>query len=50
MSIPDEVLAEFTTAYYDNCKERRMWNDPELTKDEYWKIWVKDNEHKEART
>lgn len=50
MSIPDNMQAEFTSAYYDNCKERRQWGDPELTKEEYWKIWVKHIEHKEART
>jgi len=45
-----ELPLAFNEAYYENCKERELYNDPLLTKDEYWKIWQEMTEHKESRT
>lgn len=31
---------EFQQMYYANCDERRMYNQPLYTIEEYWKIWL----------
>lgn len=47
--LPDKRPLAFNEAYYENCQERESFNEPLLTMDEYWDIWIKMTEHKEAR-
>jgi len=49
MSLPDNQPADFIEKYYENCSERELYKEPILTKEQYWKIWIKMTEHEESR-
>ena len=50
MTLPENLPIGFLEKYYENCTERESFNDPVLTKEEYWKIWIEMVEHQESRT
>lgn len=50
MPLPENPPLAFNESYYENCKERELYNDPILTKEQYWDIWKVMVEHKEVRT
>jgi hypothetical protein len=49
MSLPKKLPANFIEKYYENCKERELYKDPILTKEQDWEIWIKMTEHEESR-
>jgi len=42
------TLDEFRHDYQDNCSERESWNDPQLTRREFFEVWIRRNESWES--
>jgi hypothetical protein len=37
-------LRAFHDAYYENQREREIWNDKAITKDQFFEVWLRRDE------
>jgi len=42
------TLNEFRHDYYNNCSERELWKEPQLTRREFFEVWIRRDESCES--